>query len=113
MFRMWSGDKVMIKNSSAVSFASDVLSVKDRVLVYFWSESSDLCKTSWPILEEASNMLDRIDIVKVKSDNNAELLQELGVTDIPTVILFEDGKEKNRCGYVINKDSFLQSFGLN
>jgi thioredoxin 1 len=103
----------MIKNSSATSFSADVLSVKERVLVYFWSDSADLCKTTWPILEDLVSRLDRVDIVKVNSDHNPSLLTDLGITTIPTVILFEDGKETKRTTEVFSKEAFIEEFGLN
>jgi len=103
----------MIKNSSTSSFSNDVLNVQNRVLVYFWSESFNVCKTTWPLLEGLVDRLDRVDIIKINSDHNPELLADLGITTIPTTILFEDGKEIKRTTELVSVEDFMNDFGLN
>jgi thioredoxin 1 len=83
----------MIKDSSSAQFADDVLLVKGRVVVDFWADWCGPCKALAPILEEISN---QVDVVKINSDDNSGLAAELSIRAIPTIIVFEDGKEVKR-----------------
>ena len=83
----------MIKDSSSAQFADDVLLVKGKVIVDFWADWCGPCKALAPILEEISN---QVDVVKINSDDNSGLAAELSIRAIPTIIVFEDGKEVKR-----------------
>ena len=68
-----------------------------RVLVDFWASWCGPCQMLGPLIEElAEEYKGRATIAKVDIDNEKKLAQRYGVMSIPTVILFEDGVEKNR-----------------
>ena len=83
----------MIKYSTPASFATDVLLEEGKVLVYFWAEWCGPCKALAPVVEEIST---HIDVAKVNTDDSSGLAAELSIRAVPTLILFENGKEIKR-----------------
>jgi len=74
------------------SFASDVLQSDKPVLVDFWAEWCAPCRKIEPLLEEiASEMGDKIRIVKVNIDENPETTRAYRVMSVPTLTVFKDG----------------------
>ena len=49
-----------------------------------------------PIIEEIANERTDITVGKVNVDNDAEIAIKYGVSSIPTLIVFKDGKETDR-----------------
>ena len=75
------------------SFATDVLAADKPVLVDFWAEWCGPCRMIAPALEEiASEIGDKVDIVKLNIDENPETPGHYGVRGIPTMVLFKNGK---------------------
>lgn len=61
-------------------------------LVDFWAPWCGPCKIQLPIVEELANeMKGKATVAKVNVDEEAELAVQLGITGIPTLILFRDG----------------------
>ena len=75
--------------------------IKEKVLVDFYANWCGPCKMLAPVLEEAESDLK---VIKVDTDEFEELSQEYGVMTIPTLILFDKGKEVKRNIGFINKD---------
>ena len=75
-----------------------------RCIVDFWAPWCGPCKVQGPILEQADKEHDGVEFYKVNVDNNRELAQESGVSGIPTLILYKDGKEVYRQSGVMTKD---------
>ena len=70
--------------------------IKERVLVDFYANWCGPCKMLAPILEKVDN----IDILKVNVDAFPDLAANYGIMSIPTLILFENGKEiKKEIGF--------------
>jgi thioredoxin 1 len=87
----------MIKDTSSKDFAQDVLTSKGKVAVDFWAEWCGPCRMVAPILEAlAEDFPEQITIYKVNADENSGLTAELKISSIPTIIVFEDGKETKR-----------------
>jgi len=82
-----------IVQASDTSFEKDVLKADRPVLVDFWAEWCGPCKMIAPHLEElASELGDRIRIVKVNIDENPLTPTKYGVRGIPTLMLFRNGE---------------------
>ena len=63
--------------------------IKGRVLVDFYADWCGPCKRLMPILEDIKD----IDILKVNVDSFGDLSRGFGIMSIPTLILFDGGKE--------------------
>lgn len=63
--------------------------IKGRVLVDFYADWCGPCKRLMPILEDIKD----IDILKVNVDSFGDLSRNFGIMSIPTLILFDEGKE--------------------
>jgi len=78
-------------------FDEIVLKSDKPVLVDFFAEWCGPCKMAAPVLDKlAGDYEEKAVIVKVDVDKNQELAQKYSVMSIPTVVLFDDGEEKDR-----------------
>jgi putative thioredoxin len=67
------------------------------VLVDFWAEWCQPCKTLSPLLESLTADYDGVfELAKVDVDANQDLSGQFGIQSIPTVVAIRDGKEVNR-----------------
>jgi len=63
------------------------------VLVDFWAPWCAPCHMVAPVMEQiASEYESKIKVGKVNVDENQQIAANLGITSIPTVILFDKGK---------------------
>lgn len=86
--------------------------VKGVSLVGFWAPWCGPCRTQSPIVDEVAQILgNRAKIGKLDVDENQEVASRLGVSSIPTLIIFKDGEEKERLVGVRRKDELIQKIG--
>ena len=67
-------------------FEKEVMAEKGLVLVDFYADWCMPCKMLSPILEELSEEIDDVKIVKVNTDRNQELASSFGIMSIPTLL---------------------------
>lgn len=90
------------KTAHAVQNVTDqdfdkVLQGGKPVLVDFWAPWCGPCRIIGPIVEElAPSYEGRAVITKMNVDDNPMVAQRLGVTSIPTLMMFKDGKLVDR-----------------
>ncbi|NKE10191.1 MULTISPECIES: thioredoxin [Kocuria] len=74
-------------------FEAEVLNSDKPVIVDFWAEWCGPCRMVGPVLEAISDEhADSVKVVKVNVDDNQEIAAKYGITSIPAVYLFNDGK---------------------
>lgn len=70
---------------------------KGVTLVDFFADWCGPCKMVAPIIEElAGEFAGVATIAKIDIENAREATEKMGVTSIPTIIVFKDGKEVQR-----------------
>ena len=98
-------DKILILNQK--NFKTQLRSSK--VLVDFWAPWCAPCKMMAPILNELAEELDgQVKIAKLNVDQNQAIAAKYQVRNIPTTIIFEDGREINRIVGVKPKSYLLK-----
>ena len=67
------------------------------VLVDFWAEWCGPCRMMAPILDELAPVYSgKLKIGKLNVDENQDAPTKFGVMNIPTMIVFKNGKEADR-----------------
>ena len=75
------------------NFEAEVLKSDKPVLVDFWAPWCGPCRMLAPVLAEvAAEKGDKIKVGKVNVDENPELAAQYGISGIPAILLFKDGK---------------------
>ncbi len=76
------------------NFKSEVTDYKGFVLIDVWAEWCGPCKSLMPRIEQlAKDRKGKIKICKFDIDEGTEVPSKYGVQSIPTLIIFQDGKE--------------------
>ncbi|SEA41797.1 thioredoxin [Flavobacterium gillisiae] len=79
------------------------------VLVDFHATWCGPCKVLGPILKEVKdNLGDRISIIKIDVDKNQQIASQYQVRGVPTMILFQEGKQLWRESGVLDKNAIIK-----
>jgi len=63
------------------------------VLVDIWATWCGPCKTISPIIDEiSSEYVGKVKVGKIEADLNRDKIMELGVRNIPTILIYKDGE---------------------
>ena len=96
-----------VKNINEQEFGKEVLQSDVPVLVDFWAAWGGPCMMLGPIVEEAASEVSGVKVVKLNVDNAVSTAQKYNVVSIPTLILFDGGKEAKRSVGLISKEQVL------
>ncbi len=87
-----------------------IIKSEKPVLVDFFATWCGPCKTLAPILKQVKdNLGEGITVLKVDVDKNQKLASEYQVRGVPTMILFQNGKQLWRQSGVLAKDEIIKT----
>ncbi len=111
--------KNKLKNIPAVDNSEKIIILTDKnfqyqtknkvVLVDFWAEWCAPCRMMAPVLNDvADELTGNAYVGKVNVEQYQSLAQKYQIRNIPTMILFKDGKEVTRYIGIKNKEYLIQ-----
>ncbi len=65
-------------------------------IVDFYADWCGPCRMMEPVIEELASSLDEVKVAKFDIESSQNKPAALGVTSIPTIIIFKDGNESKR-----------------
>lgn len=86
---MYLGGVTMINFINEANFNEETNS--GTVLVDFYADWCGPCRMMSPVLEQVSESIKEVKIVKVNTDENQQLSVKFGISSIPALLLFKDG----------------------
>lgn len=90
------------------NFEEEVIKSEVPVIVDFWAPWCGPCKMLSPVVEEIAAEADGFKVAKVNVDDEALITRRYGIQSIPTIIVFENGEEKNRSLGMATKEQVLE-----
>lgn len=109
-----------IKNIPDVQKSEKIVDLTDKniqhqlkngvALVDFWASWCVPCKMMAPVLNDVAEETSEVKVYKVNVEQYQSLAQKYSVRNIPTMVLFRNGKEVNRFVGVKSKDFLLKQF---
>ena len=100
----------MTKETSDANFKNDVIESEIPVIVDFWAPWCGPCRMVSPIMDRISEkMAGKVKVFKINVDENPDTSNEYGITGIPTVIIFKDGKIEREFVGVQPEDVYISA----
>jgi len=88
---------------------SNIINSEKPVLVDFFATWCGPCQMLAPILKEVKDSLgERISIIKIDVDKNQQIASQYQVRGVPTMILFQNGKQLWRQSGVLSKEDMIK-----
>ena len=98
-------------NITAANFEEEVLNSDKKVLLDFWAPWCGPCKMVAPIVEEIADEHDDIVLGKVNVDEEMALAVQFKIASIPTLLVFDGGKQVNKAIGYMPKEGILKLLG--
>lgn len=99
----------MVVDVTKDNFDKEVLKSKGLVVCDFNADWCGPCRMLRPIIDELAETRSEAKFVSINIDNEEELAMNYGVSSIPCLVLFKDGKEVNRSVGLISREK-LEEF---
>ena len=94
------------------NFEETVLKSDKPVLLDFWASWCGPCRMQGPIIDQLAASQSNVVFGKVNVDEEPDLASEYGITSIPTLIIFRDGRLIDQVTGVTSKASIERMLGL-
>jgi thioredoxin 1 len=92
-----------------MSSFNEIIQSDKPVLVDFFATWCGPCQMLAPILKDVkTNLGERISIIKIDVDKNQAVAAQYQVRGVPTMILFQNGKQLWRQSGVISKEEIIK-----
>ena len=86
-----------------------IINSEKPVLIDFFATWCGPCKMVGPILKEVKDSLgERISIIKIDVDKNQQIASKYQVRGVPTMILYQSGKQLWRQSGVLSKEEIIK-----
>jgi len=86
-----------MKNLNRNEFLEAVKAAKKPLVVDFWAEWCGPCRMLAPVFEQAeAELKGKMDFAKLNVDEEQQTAMELGISNIPCLIVFKNGKAVNK-----------------
>ena len=96
-------------DTTDANFENDINEKDKIVLADLWAEWCGPCKMMEPVLAEiAEAYSDTIKVVKLNIDENQKTPTKFSVMNIPTLLIFKEGKEVDRLIGALPKNQLLK-----
>lgn len=89
------------------NFDKEVLNSEKVVLVDFWKPGCGPCETISPIIEEINQELKEVKVGKLNVMENPEIAKKYKIMAVPTLIIFKNGKAKERATGLRSKEVII------
>ena len=97
-----------IMEITSENFETEVLRSEKTVIADFYADWCGPCRMLRPALEQLAAERDDVKVVAVNVDDEDELAANYGISSIPCVIAFKNGKESDRSIGLVPKDAIEQ-----
>ena len=95
------------------NFEDEVIKSDRKVIVDFYADWCGPCRLMSPVIDEIAEELgEKVKVGKVNSDENINLLERYGIMSIPTIIIFENGKDVKTFVGLTDKKKIIDNLNL-
>ena len=89
------------------NFEREAVQASGKVLIDFWASWCGPCRMLGPVIDQLGSELTDVKVCKIDVDANQDLAAKYKVETIPTLVVFEGGKEVKRSVGVQPKPAIL------
>lgn len=86
-----------------------IINAEKPVLIDFYATWCGPCQMLSPVLKQVKdNLGERVSIIKIDIDKNQEIAASYQIRGVPTMMLFQNGKQLWRQSGVLSKDEIIR-----